>query len=94
MSVRICSFNVALSSVSSKLTWRDVQSIIVDTALMTSPLDEGWRRNGAGKWFNQKFGFGRMDASQLVSKAKTWDNVAEQRKCWGNKNDGPWYEIL
>ena len=61
---------------------------------MTSPLDEGWRRNGAGKWFNQKFGFGRMDASQMIDRASQWDNVPEQRKCWGERNEGPWYAFL
>ncbi|XP_012557310.1 uncharacterized protein LOC100202203 isoform X1 [Hydra vulgaris] len=73
-----------------KLTWRDVQHIIVETSLMTSPLDEGWRRNGAGKWFNQKFGFGRMDAASMVEKADTWSNVAEHRMCWSDKSVGPW----
>eukprot|EP00794_Sanderia_malayensis_P000162 gene162-774_t len=80
----------ALELGTKELTWRDVQTVIVETALMTSPLDEGWRRNGAGKWFNQKFGFGRMDASQLVEKAKSWDNIAKQKKCWDNKNAGSW----
>ena len=75
---------------SRKLTWRDVQHIIVETSLMTSPLDEGWRRNGAGKWFNQKFGFGRMDAASMVEKADTWSNVAEHRMCWSDKGVGPW----
>eukprot|EP00111_Clytia_hemisphaerica_P007554 TCONS_00021941-protein len=74
----------------SKLGWRDVQHIIVETALMTSPLDEGWRRNGAGKWFNQKFGFGRLDASAMVDRANNWRNVGEQRACWGDTSVGPW----
>lgn len=67
-----------------------MQHIIVDTTLMTSPLDEGWRRNGAGKWFNQKFGFGRLDASALVERARNWTNVIEQKVCWGDSNIGPW----
>lgn len=57
---------------------------------MTSPLDEGWRRNGAGKWFNQKFGFGRMDAAAMVEKATSWNNVADPRICWSDKSSGPW----
>lgn len=75
---------------SGNLTWRDVQHIIVETSLMTSPLDEGWRRNGAGKWFNQKFGFGRMDASAMVDKALKWTNVNSQRGCWSDTAVGPW----
>lgn len=75
---------------SSKLTWRDVQHIIVETSLMTSPLDEGWRRNGAGKWFNQKFGFGKLDAAALVEHATKWTNVGEQKICWSDSNVGSW----
>merc|ERR1711962_225048 len=74
----------------ANVTWRDVQHIIVETSVMSSPLDEGWRRNGAGKWFNQKFGFGRMDAAAMVEKAATWSNVQEQRNWWSDKSEGPW----
>lgn len=81
---------INLLLISRNLTWRDVQHIIVETSLMTSPLDEGWRRNGAGKWFNQKFGFGRMDAAAIVEKATSWNNVADPRICWSDKSSGPW----
>jgi len=57
---------------------------------MTSPLDEGWRRNGAGKWFNQKFGFGKLDAAALVEHANKWTNVGEQKICWSDSSVGPW----
>lgn len=64
-----------------KLTWRDVQHIVVDTAKKTSPLDEGWKTNGAGKQFNHKFGFGRMDALAMVKAALKWKNVPPQHTC-------------
>lgn len=50
---------------------------------MTSPLDEGWKTNGAGKRYNHKFGFGRLDVSRMVDKALKWKNVDRQRVCHG-----------
>ncbi|XP_074626751.1 PC3-like endoprotease variant B [Acropora palmata] len=65
------------------LSWRDVQHVVVETAQVTSPVDEGWMKNGAGYHFNHKFGFGRLDAAALVKRAKTWKTVAPQRTCHG-----------
>lgn len=63
------------------LTWRDVQHIVVKTAKKTSPLDEGWKRNGAGLEFNHKFGFGKMDAHAMVKTALNWITVPLQHIC-------------
>lgn len=68
---------------SPKLTWRDVQHIIVESSQVTSPLDEGWKTNGAGKRYNHKFGFGRLDVSKMVDKALKWKTVDKQRICHG-----------
>ena len=68
---------------SNRLTWRDVQHIVVRTAKLTSPVDDGWRTNGAGFHFNHKFGFGRLDADAMVEMAKTWTTVPPQRICTG-----------
>lgn len=64
-----------------KLTWRDVQAVIVTTAQLTSPVDEGWKKNGAGFHFNHKFGFGRLDGLAMVNAAKSWVNLPPQTKC-------------
>ncbi|CAB4038405.1 PC3-like endoprotease variant A, partial [Paramuricea clavata] len=69
------------------LTWRDMQHVIVETAQMTSPVDEGWMKNGAGKHFNHKFGFGRMDAAKMVERVKTWTNVGPHKTCVGQVFD-------
>ncbi|XP_068698846.1 uncharacterized protein [Montipora foliosa] len=66
-----------------KLTWRDVQHLIVETSQITSPLDEGWKINGAGKRYNRKFGFGRLDVSKMVIKALSWKKIDRQRLCHG-----------
>ncbi|XP_057306500.1 PC3-like endoprotease variant B [Hydractinia symbiolongicarpus] len=65
------------------LTWRDVQHLIVNTAQVTSPVDEGWMDNGGGFHFNHKFGFGRLDAAKMVEAAKNWKTVPKQRICSG-----------
>lgn len=74
---------------SPNLTWRDVQHIIVETSQKTSPLDEGWKKNGAGKEFNHKFGFGKLDAMRMIEKAKSWENVPKQRVCYSKEHDTP-----
>lgn len=63
------------------LTWRDVQHIVISTAKKTSPLDEGWKKNGAGLEFNHKFGYGRMDALAMVKAGLKWLNVPPQHTC-------------
>lgn len=72
------------------LTWRDLQHLVVHTAVKTSPKDDGWITNAAGLKFNHKFGFGRLSASKLVSAALNWTSVGEQHTCSVNGpiNDG------
>jgi len=64
-----------------KLTWRDMQHLVVTTAQKTSPKDMGWKYNGAGIEFNHKFGFGRLNASALIDAAEHWKHVPEQHIC-------------
>jgi subtilisin-like proprotein convertase family protein len=54
------------------LSWRDVQHILVNSAVRNDPQDEDWNQNGAGKWINHKYGFGMIDAAQSVNLASTW----------------------
>jgi subtilisin-like proprotein convertase family protein len=57
------------------LTWRDVKHILVDTAVKNDPTDPGWTQNGAGRWVNDKYGFGAVDAAAAVQTAKDWATV-------------------
>ncbi len=54
------------------LTYRDVQHVLIRSARRCSPMDAGWAQNGAGLWFNEKFGFGAIDAAAAVALAQTW----------------------
>lgn len=73
-------FALALQS-NPKLTWRDMQHLVFETAQLTSPLDRGWKTNGVGRRYNEKFGFGVLNALKLVEKALKWKTVGKQHVC-------------
>lgn len=64
--------------VRSDLTWRDIQHIVVHSAVKVANSDSGWHENSAGLWHNHKFGFGKMSATRLVARARGWTNVGPQ----------------
>lgn len=59
-----------------KLTWRDAQHLVVDTAKPVDTEDNDWTTNGAGHDINHNYGFGQLDAALMVQAAKTWQPVA------------------
>lgn len=66
-----------------KLSWRDLQHLVVNTSRMTDRQDKGWQKNGAGHHVNLKYGFGVLDTAALVAAATspTWKTAAEQHMC-------------
>ena len=66
-------------SFSPRLTWRDIQYLIVYTS-NSEPLvtDTNHFVNGAGLTVSHQFGFGAIDAEAMVTRAKRWINVPEQ----------------
>ena len=62
------------------LGWRDVQHVLAKTAIKVDAEDDGWKTNGAGLPFNDKYGFGRVDASSAIQTAVVWNNVAEEQQ--------------
>ncbi|MCS6772291.1 MAG: S8 family serine peptidase, partial [Kiritimatiellae bacterium] len=60
------------------LGWRDVQEILIRTATRNDPTDPDWRANGAGFWFNHKYGAGLINASGAVARALVWSNLGPQ----------------
>jgi len=59
-----------------KLGWRDVQEILIRSARRVSASDADWKRNGAGLFFNHKFGAGMVDALAAVKMSLGWKNLA------------------
>ena len=57
-----------------------MQHLVVRSS-RSDPLADnpGWQSNAAGLKFNSRFGFGLMDAEAMVSAAKEWRGVGEQR---------------
>jgi kexin len=61
-----------------ELTWRDMQHLCVRTAVQINPNDPDWQMTASGRWYNHKYGFGKLDAWAIVEAAKTWDLVKPQ----------------
>lgn len=60
------------------LTWRDVQAILVETAVQNDAGDIDWSTNGAGHLINHKYGFGAINAATAVAAAETWVPLAAE----------------
>jgi subtilisin-like proprotein convertase family protein len=58
------------------LKYRDVQEILVRTAVQNDEFDGGWVTNGGGFHFNPTYGAGLVDAAAATTMAATWTNVA------------------
>ncbi|XP_015364233.1 PREDICTED: furin-like protease 1, isoform 1-CRR isoform X2 [Diuraphis noxia] len=65
----------------NKLTWRDMQHIVVLTARPTHLLASDWIVNGVGRKVSHSFGYGLMDATTMVRLARKWKTVPAQHIC-------------
>ena len=67
-----------------QLTWRDVQHLIVRTSRLNLGRDKKkspyWVTNEAGFHHHLYFGFGVMDAGQMVALAQNWSTVSPQHQ--------------
>lgn len=55
--------------VNPTLTWRDVQDILIRTAVKVDPINGGWKDNAAGLHFNHDYGAGMVNAGAAVTAA-------------------------
>jgi subtilisin family serine protease len=58
-----------------KLTWRDIQWIIAKSSTRTDLEHSSWQQNKAGIYHSKHYGFGRLNAYDAVTMAKSWTNV-------------------
>ncbi|KAF9990253.1 pheromone processing endoprotease [Mortierella antarctica] len=65
-------------SIRPELGWRDVQYLLMTTAIPVSLNDPDWKPTAAGRLFNHKFGYGSLDAFALVEAAKTFQRLGPQ----------------
>ncbi|CAL8074020.1 unnamed protein product [Calicophoron daubneyi] len=68
-------------SANPRLTWRDLQYLVVYTARPDGLYANDWRVNGVGRRVSHAFGYGLMDAGAMVDLALNWTNVPPQRVC-------------
>ena len=79
-------FALALS-VRPELTWRDLQSILVQTAVPVNEHEE-WDKTYIGKKFSHTYGYGKLDAYAIVEAAKSVELLKPQ--AWYNS---PWLHV-
>ena len=79
-------FALALSA-RPELTWRDLQHILVQTAVPVNE-QETWDKTFIGKKFSHTYGYGKLDAYRIVEAAKSWELVKPQ--AWYNS---PWLHV-
>lgn len=70
-----------------ELTWRDLQHVLVHTAV---PLNEreDWDKTFIGKKFSHTYGYGKLDAYAIVEMARSMDLLKPQ--AWYNS---PWQHV-
>lgn len=79
-------FALALS-VRPELTWRDLQSILVQTAVPVNE-NEVWDKTYIGKKFSHTYGYGKLDAYATVEAAKSVELLKPQ--AWYHS---PWMHV-
>lgn len=57
------------------LGWRDVQEILIRSAVKVDPTNGDWYTNAAGLSFNHNYGAGMVDATAAVNLAQGWTNL-------------------
>lgn len=77
-------FALALEA-NPKLNWRDMQHLTVLTSKRNHLYDpkgeHNWTINGAGIEFNHLFGYGVLDAGDMVDLAQDWKTVPDRYHC-------------
>uniref|UniRef100_A0A1W7RA47 furin n=1 Tax=Hadrurus spadix TaxID=141984 RepID=A0A1W7RA47_9SCOR len=64
------------------VTWRDVQHIVVHSCDVNRlEKNRGWKQNAAGFMYNCRFGFGLLNAEEMVKQALKWKNVPPKSIC-------------
>jgi subtilisin family serine protease len=61
------------------LTYRDVQEILVRTAVQNDQYNSGWSVNGAGFHFHHRYGAGLVNAAAACTLAAGWTNLAARQ---------------
>ncbi|KDR81702.1 hypothetical protein GALMADRAFT_239833 [Galerina marginata CBS 339.88] len=60
------------------LTWRDIQHLCVETAVIINEDDPDWEPIATGRKYSYKYGFGVLDGYNYVKAAQAWKLVKPQ----------------
>ncbi|GAA94793.1 uncharacterized protein L969DRAFT_90838 [Mixia osmundae IAM 14324] len=60
------------------LTWRDMQYLCVQTAVPVNTDEDDWQTTQAGRPYNHRYGYGKLDAYAIVEAAKKHKLVKPQ----------------
>ncbi|XP_075758820.1 proprotein convertase subtilisin/kexin type 4 isoform X5 [Pelodiscus sinensis] len=63
------------------LTWRDIQHLVVRASKPAHLQAEDWALTGVGRKVSHHYGYGLLDAGDLVDLARKWTPTGPQRKC-------------
>lgn len=75
-------------SIRPDLTWRDMQYLVMETALPVDVDIAEWQKTTIGKLYSHTFGYGKIDTYATIEAAKTFKNVKPQTWFFG-----PWIHI-
>ncbi|XP_062516574.1 proprotein convertase subtilisin/kexin type 6-like isoform X2 [Corticium candelabrum] len=64
-----------------RLTWRDVQHIVVRSGKKVDPSGGGWVTNGDGRVVSHKYGYGVVDVERLVNLSRQWKTAPTKYTC-------------
>lgn len=84
----VAGVSALLLSIRPDLSWRDVQHLMVETAVPVNEDEDGWQKTATGKMFSHDYGFGKIDAYTTVQRAKEWELVKPQ--AWFHS---PWLKV-
>lgn len=65
-------------SVRPDLTWRDMQYLVLQTALPIDLENGDWQDTSIGLRYSHTFGYGKIDTWATIEAAKTFENVKPQ----------------
>jgi kexin len=74
-------------SIRPDLTWRDMQSLAMQTAVTIDSADD-WQTTTIGKKFSHTFGYGKIDTWAIVEGAKTFKSLKPQAWYYS-----PWIKV-
>lgn len=78
-------------SVRPELTWRDIQwlTVYASQPFYKEEPEKDWQITATGNKFSHQYGYGIVDAYEIVKLARTWTPVKKQ--AW--LHDSPWIHV-